>query len=185
MLNILGVGLPRTGTASLCEALRILGYNAIHHEPKRLDLNNLTAESFRCFDDVDAVTDAPACSFYRELRERYPELRYILTTRDEDSWWESIKSHINKIHTSADLEHVRYSDQLHAWLFGDSYPNELLYRRRFQEQTFLVWLWNPLPDRVLTMDIHAGDKWDKLCPFLGVPEPDTEFPWKNKSGTRP
>ncbi len=185
MLKILGVGLPRTGTSSLCEALRILGFNAIHHAPERLNLDNLTAESFRAYDDVDAVTDAPACSFYRELGERYPGLQYILTVRDEESWWESIKWHINKIHASADLGHIRYSDQLHAWLFGNPYPNEYLYRRRFREHNEAVMQW--VQERygsgegyLLVMDIHAGDKWDTLCPFLGVPIPDTEFPWLNK-----
>ena len=180
MLKILGVGLPRTGTASLCEALRILRYNAIHHEPERLDLNSLTVDSFRCYDDVDAVTDAPACSFYRELACEHRELRYILTMRDEESWWESIKSHINRIHASADLAHIHYSDQLHSWLFGDPYPNEFLYRKRFREHNEQVKQDIPLGCDLLTMDIHAGDKWDKLCLFLGVPEPDTEFPWLNK-----
>ncbi len=32
------------------------------------------------------------------------------------------------------------------------------------------------PNDLLVMDITAGDGWDKLCPFLGVPVPQKSFP---------
>jgi Sulfotransferase domain len=32
------------------------------------------------------------------------------------------------------------------------------------------------PDDLLEMNIIAGEGWDKLCPFLGVPLPSVPFP---------
>jgi hypothetical protein len=32
------------------------------------------------------------------------------------------------------------------------------------------------PGDLLVMDIAAGDGWGVLCPFLGLPTPDTPFP---------
>ena len=31
---------------------------------------------------------------YKELSQEYPNAKIILTVRDEDSWWESMKRHI-------------------------------------------------------------------------------------------
>lgn len=188
-LKIIGIGMPRTGTASLCEALRILGYNAIHHSPERIDLDTVNADSFAgLYDDVDAVLDMPAAFFHREIGRKYPGVKYIFTARDTDIWWESIKFHTHKIRQSADIKHVRYTDQLHRLLFGCAEPHEYLWKRRFSEwsEELLSYIsWAPLPKDIHTatairIDISAGDKWDKLCPFLGKPIPDVEFPWQNK-----
>ena len=32
------------------------------------------------------------------------------------------------------------------------------------------------PDDLLVIDISAGEGWEALCPFLGVPVPDKPFP---------
>lgn len=177
MLKIMGVGMPRTGTASLCEALQILGFNAIHHEPERIDLDAVKKDSLRVYDDVDAVVDMPAAYFHHELTSIYHVPTLILTGRDTNTWWESIKAHTNQIHVSANQAHIRYTDQLHTLLFGTAFPHEYLWKRAYN-------LWNLRLARqgAACLDISAGDKWDVLCSFLGVPEPDAEFPWENRRG---
>lgn len=187
MLKIMGVGMPRTGTASLAAALRILGFNTLHHAPERLDLDTLAlvGGSFRGYDDVDAVVDMPAAYFYPEIGMAYGVQKYILTTRDTDDWWESIKAHANRIRVSADQKHIRYSDRLHALLFGTHAPHEFLWKRRYRDwgtDTFLELSGRFGRGAVLDMDITTGDNWIRLCPFLGVPEPDVEFPWENRRG---
>jgi hypothetical protein len=32
------------------------------------------------------------------------------------------------------------------------------------------------PGDLLVLDITAGEGWDRLCPFLGLPEPGVPFP---------
>jgi hypothetical protein len=179
MLKILGAGLPRTGTASLAEALRVLGYNVIHHAPGHVPLFPSANQLWPEYDGVDAVTDAPASMYWRELRRAH-DCKIILTVREPNSWWESIKRHSNLIRVSTNIEHIRYTEALHSLLFGCPQPCEYWYKRRFVEHNAFVKGTVPA-DELLVMDIHRGDKWDVLCPFLGVEEPTREFPWKNKS----
>lgn len=189
-LKIIGIGMPRTGTASLCEALRILGYNAIHHAPQRIDLDTVNADTFAgLYDDVDAVVDMPAAFFWREIWDANPTAKLIFTFREVDLWWESIKFHTHKIRQSADLKHVRYTDQLHRLLFGSAEPQEYLWKRRMMDWT------SGIVDRLSAgtggafsfttktytiMNISNGDKWSNLCDFLDKPIPSVEFPWRNK-----
>jgi squalene cyclase len=183
-MKIIGAGLPRTGTATLAAALRILGFDAIHHAPERLPLYppaHPTPRYWQAYDDVDAVTDIPAAYWYQELIYAYPEAKLILTVRDADTWWESIKAHAYALRQSEDVDGTLYTDALHAMVYGSACPSEYLWKRRVYEHIVAVRQFArtlEVPGRVL--DISAGDKWDVLCPFLGVAEPDVEFPWENK-----
>ena len=180
MLKILGAGLPRTGTKTLCEALRMLRFNAIHHEPKRLRLFTALPipQHVAVYDNVDAVLDCPAAMYWREIYQHY-KCKVILTSREPADWWESIKWHTNQIRSSDNMSHIRYTDDLHGLLFGVATPHEYWWRRRYEEHNQAVRDAIPSED-LLEMDIVAGDKWDNLCEFLDVPKPDAEFPWEHR-----
>lgn len=183
MLKILGVGLPRTGTATLAKALEILGLRTIHHAPERIGLDGLAWDCFRgIFDDVDAVTDVPAALFHRPIGAAYPGLRYILTVRNVHDWYQSMLWHCGRIFASENTWHRRYTERLHEIAFGSNAPEAFLWQLRFEG-------WNESvkasisPGSLLVMDICGGDKWDRLCPFLGVEEPDAGlWPWENERG---
>lgn len=186
MLKILGVGYPRTGTSTLCEALRILGYNAIHHAPSRVSLyppDRNESDNYawwRRYDDIDAVTDAPAAMYWRELTIAYPGAKCILTVRDDGSWWESIKRHTNTIRTGNDLSHIRYTDALHTLLFSCPEPSLYWWLRRYRERNEMIRREIPR-EKLLVLDIVGGDKWEPLCEFLGKPIPGAPWPWENRS----
>lgn len=186
MLKILGVGLPRTGTASLAAALEILGLKTLHHAKDRIGLwpKDVDQDCWRAFDDIEAAVDVPVCLYWEQLLKTYPTCRVILTTRDAALWWESIKWHVNKIHQSDDLDHIRYSDELHALLFGCSYPQKYWYQRRFNEHVLTVYRQVPR-HRLLVINITKGEKWEILCPFLGAKQPEANFPWENKKQDDP
>jgi hypothetical protein len=38
----------------------------------------------------DATADVPACLYYRELLQAFPDARVILTVRDPEKWWQSM-----------------------------------------------------------------------------------------------
>jgi len=178
MLKILGVGLPRTGTNSMCEALRILGYNAIHHAPERIPLDINLGRDFAVYNDVDAVLDAPACYFQRELTQVYQPLKYILTVRDDKDWWESIRAHSVRILEQGDEQHVAYTKRLHAMLFGCEIPHRWLYLRAYRRHNQQMWELLPKP-QTLTIDV-TREGWEPLCRFLGREVPDAPFPWNNR-----
>jgi hypothetical protein len=117
--------------------------------------------------------------YQTEILEASPGCKAILTVRNEESWWESIKWHINTIHQSANLQHIYYSDLLHCLLFGTAYPHKYWYTRRAHEWNLRV-CETVTSTHLLVLNIVGGDKWHKLCPFLGVDVPDAEWPWLNK-----
>ena len=41
------------------------------------------------FEGYRAAVDWPACAFWRELAEAFPDAKVVLTTRDAESWYES------------------------------------------------------------------------------------------------
>jgi hypothetical protein len=177
-VKILGVGLSKTGTSSLNHALGILGFNSIHHEPERMrDIitgKNMSA-NFRVYDDVDAVTDLPAAYFYKELIAAYPKCKCILTIRDEDKWWISIEKHFNQrnpIETEAE-DPLNWHTRRYA--YGSATAKEHLYRQHFRDHNQSVQSTIP-QERLLLMNITAGDGWDKLCPFLNCELPAVRFP---------
>ncbi len=98
-LKVIGAGLPRTGTLSLKHALEQLGFGRCHHmtelarNPDRWPLwerafDGEPVEWEEIFQGFGATVDAPSCFFYREIAERYPEAKVILTVRDPNRWFE-------------------------------------------------------------------------------------------------
>ena len=172
MLKILGVGLSRTGTRSLAEALRILGYNTLHWAPERLrdtvDGNTAKPE-VRKYDDVDAVVDIPAAYFWRELDREYPGLKFILTVRERDSWLESVAKHYARIGP--------VDPNLQAMVYGSTKVIPWLYWRHYVTHTGTL-MKTFGPDRLLVMDILQDPSWQRLCWFLNKPIPDVPFPHK-------
>lgn len=170
--------MPRTGTRTLCDALTILGYKTVHN-PRDLPLFPDPLESFRAYAVTDAIADGPAILYWAELAAYY-QCKVILTVRNVDTWWESIKRHTNTIRTGEQMEHIAYADAFHGLLFGTPQPCRYWWQRRFEEHNERVKAMIAA-DSLLVMDIVGGDKWETLCPFLGKPQSKEEWPWRNKA----
>jgi activator of HSP90 ATPase len=82
---IYGIGLPRTGSTTLAEALRILGYRGSNFCSLTFSINIESNEQF----SIDN-------SYYKVLSELIIDAEkddlFILTTRKDVSWKRSIKS---------------------------------------------------------------------------------------------
>jgi len=118
-MKVLSLGLPKTGTASLAEAYRILGYQDVHHgmpavfqSPSDFEVlrraagatfPNLPTYTGRPFtraewDDVfgpcEVVTDV-AAFFAPQLVDVYPEAKVVLCERprgDVEAWFRSVST---------------------------------------------------------------------------------------------
>jgi hypothetical protein len=189
-MKILGVGLSKTGTRSLHAALTLLGFRSIHWDTARL--NDILEDSnpcphFRRYDDIDAVTDVPAALFYRELLNAYPKAKAILTIRDVESWWKSIHFHFTvrfPLPPTMDLRQPwnmpKFRAVVRTLAYGSAMPKEYIFKKRFLEHNARARREIPAK-RLLVLNIVAGEGWDKLCPFLGVPIPTVPFPHMNKT----
>lgn len=74
------IGLPRTGTTSMCSTLLSLNYKVAH-----------TAYTQTTFEQANAIADTPIFNDYKELYEHYPDSQFIYLTRDAEKWIPSIK----------------------------------------------------------------------------------------------
>ncbi len=182
-MKIFGIGLSKTGTTSLARALEILGYRTRDcmgvTQYRRGDLESIDLEEIERY---DAFTDTPIPSFYRELDERYPGSRFILTVREEGPWLASCRKQFTPRHAEKHNEATRR-------LFEDIYGTDVFDESRFREgyRRFVAGVldyFKDRPDDLLVIDVTAGEGWEKLCAFLGKPVPDLPFPRANVTRIR-
>jgi hypothetical protein len=65
----------------------------------------------------------------------------------------------------------------------DAFDAEKLARRRVEHEREVEAFFADAPQRLLVLDICAGEGWEKLCPFLGRPVPRQPFPWDHRTDT--
>ena len=96
MNKVFGIGWAKTGTKTLGECLRVLGYR---HCSQRLDLVDClyNGNLERIVDEArrfDSVEDWPWTLLYREMDAAFPGSRFILTIRNENRW---LRSYLNML----------------------------------------------------------------------------------------
>jgi len=166
--KVFGIGLSRTGTTSLTEALRLLGYKSVHCPLSLVAFNgNGLVLSTRIVGRFDAFTDSPVARMYRELDEAFPHLRFILTIRPLDKWMDSLRRMRTSFVLLKALPKVR---QLANDLCGTtSFADDRALERAFvnHSQGVREYFAERLDKDLLVLDVGAGDAWEKLCGFLG------------------
>jgi hypothetical protein len=164
--RVWNIGLPRTGTMTFCEALTILGYTKVQHNPR-----------FEHLADLQAASDAGCILYYKYLDYKYPGSKFVLTTRDLSSWIASAEFIYTKYPaTDKDIAilrrmHIYESVTFDRQKFIDAYHRHYADVRRYFKDR---------PDDLLVMNFIEGDGWEILCPFLELPIPEVPFPHKNK-----
>lgn len=172
--KVICIGWHKTGTTTLGDALLDLGYSVVG---ARLDLvDHLRAgdlESvFKVADTYVALQDVPWNALFRELDQRYPGSKFILTVRDESKWLLSVEKHFGASYSA-----------MREWLYGVGVfkGNERVYLTRYRKHYEDVKSYfRSRPNDLLIMDLSKGDDWRKLCSFLGCPIPKKRFPHSNK-----
>ncbi|MEY2458945.1 MAG: hypothetical protein QOG30_775, partial [Acidimicrobiaceae bacterium] len=99
--RIFGIGLNKTGTSSLHEALTILGYESLHWGgPAVRRLIEVSLERgepllSRLDPSLDAFSDVQALSTnFDRLDDQYPGSRFVLTVRPLEQWLDSRRRHV-------------------------------------------------------------------------------------------
>lgn len=182
MEKIFGIGLNKTGTSSLRECLKILGYR---HAPWRRQLvkdalrdRNL-GELFAYADQYESFEDWPWPLFYPELDNQYPESKFILTLRkNEYVWLKSLKKHALRSKPFINSRKYAYG---YAYPFRHEEAHLEFYRRHLAD---VKAYFKHRPDDLLLMCWETGDGWEKLCNFLNKPVPSEPLPHANNSKTK-
>jgi hypothetical protein len=205
-LQVIGVGLHRTGSMSVKAALERLGFGPCYHGMEALrrarDGDHWLA-AFESGGDVDwsvifdgyrATMDWPTVYFWEQLAAAYPAAKILLTERDPESWW---SSHAEMFRTGAALEQ-ELTDEQRQWaeesgfgrmqaalgtvapaIFDGQVFDKAHCLRVFARHYERVRQTVPA-ERLLAYRVQEG--WEPLCRFLGVEVPDEPFPRVNVGG---
>jgi len=195
--KIFGIGLSRTATSSLNQALRKLGYDSIHW----LNPNTQTVIGGDDFVLFEGFTDITVSYQFEALYDRFPNSRFIYTSRPKESWIRSVSSHYGNsrgINSPKELDLPNVAQRFD----GGVAPAELnLYSRHatweaahdhFQDRVHQFFAarqetqtaQNNHNGRFLELKVTEGEGWEELCPFLGKAVPDRPFPNVNKRATQ-
>ncbi len=190
-LEVIGAGLGRNATFSLKFALERLGFDPCFHMselfanvraqlPLWLDVVDGKPDWDGIFADFRSTTDYPACSYWRELAEHYPQAKLVLTTRDADSWFDSVSETIFAPRMQATLVGTPVERMMKGAIY-DAFAAGSMQDRAFmtdwyEKRNAEVIAALP-PERLLVF--HPKQGWEPLCEFLGVPVPDCPFPRVN------
>lgn len=188
-LKIIGVGVGRTGTASLKVALEKLGTGKGYHmsevlqdPPKAkgwIDAANGNADWDKIFEGYGSSVDYPGCTFWQELADYYPDAKLLLTVRDPERWFDSINETIMSEMLAKGIKNSPFGELMQRIVF-DTVDN------RMQDKDYMVAYFEnrnaeiiaAVPaERLLVYRVREG--WGPLCEFLGMPVPDEDFPHIN------
>ena len=193
-LQVIGAGFGRTGTMSLRDALNTLGFGPCYHMSEVIRNPHYArywAELSRggkvdweeVFAGYRSTVDWPACSYWKELAERWPEAKVILTVRDPEQWYRSTQNtifsdeHLARFEgPDADPDFRAMVDKLYYQTFdhrGDDKDHAIAVYNAHNEDVKR----SLPPERLLVLDPAQG--WEPLCDFLGVAVPEAQFPCIN------
>ncbi|MDT5244110.1 MAG: hypothetical protein QOD36_1486 [Mycobacterium sp.] len=194
-LRVIGAGFGRTGTLSIKAALEELGFDPCYHmtvafaQPvhavrwaaasrgEAVDWRELLA-GYR------ATVDWPACSYYRELVAAFPDAKVLLTVREAEGWYDSVRATIYRMRKLTTFPPVRQflrvflpnTQKVLVNVHETFWDNT--FKGRFTDRQYAIGVYNAHieavksyvpPERLVVFS--ARDGWEPLCTFLGVPVP--------------
>ena len=202
-LKVIGAGFGRTGTNSTQVALNQLGFpcyhmfevignkeNKGHLEFWRRVANAPAGEQHdwqRVFADYTATVDNPGCCVWRELMDAYPDAKVLLTLHPggPEAWYRSTMGTIYFTELMWQFKFLKATtpfarklgDMTHKLIWQRSHKGSMANREsaiaRYEEHIAEVKAAVP-QEKLLVYSVDQG--WAPLCEFLGVAEPDGEFP---------
>ncbi len=176
--RVFGLGLNKTGTSSLHEALTILGYESLHWGGPEIRrkveaaleagvplLSNLDPR-YDAFSDILALS-----TNYARLDVQYPGSGFVLTVRPVDAWIDSRRRHVER-----NIRLHERGEYTGTFLVVD----EPAWRREWAEHVPAVREYFAGRDDLLELDVTADPGWESLCSLVRVDVPDVPFPWENR-----
>lgn len=190
-IQLIGAGLPRTGTMALKQAAESLTGGRCYHMVEVSDGEDHLAKWIRVLDgetnlldDIlvgfDYAVDWPFSSLWKEAADRYPDAVVLLSHRgDAKTWWTSadktVWHHMRNLGPDDPEDWRRLNERLQR-RFGDPWDGAesamAIYDAHVAEVRATI-----SPSRLI--EYQPGDGWGPLCRALNVAEPDRPFPHVN------
>jgi hypothetical protein len=209
-MQVIGAGLPRTGTLTQKLALELLGFAPCYHWVDVIANLDRVAQWERALDgegpweeifaDCQATVDWPGGFFYAELVEAYPQAKVVLSVRDPQRWEASFREtiwdmcfgdtlvrHLSAARAKIDPRWERYLQLIDRmfWIDRGTFAAD-----GGEQPENLIAAMHRHEDavkalvpaeRLLVWDVTEG--WEPLCEFLEVAVPDQPLPHANDRDT--
>lgn len=210
-VEMICVGLSRTGTSSLKAALSILLPGITYHGMDFLnEINNPDSYTFwlamsegrattKMIRDYfisrqcSAVCDVPSILYWREIHAAFPSAKLVLTERDPGHWFTSINNTLVPLAIMVD----RWSWMLKIICFvfyGRTYQISLLRmlldqfnKKELQDEQSARKFYSDWTREIVSatnnnvLQFEVAAGWAPLCQYLGCPTPQQNFPRLNDS----
>lgn len=167
---IVCIGLPRTGTSSLCAAYRLLGLKVVHGAG---DYGSVDADVFS-----DAPWWTPGAILATRMRDKL-----VCTVRDYESWSRSMLAHFSGMGDDPVMHPVDYI--AYRALFGHK-PFPLTPEKlsvAYDAHAWAAMFARPTMLTICTSAITDRQKWEAVCATVGLEVPDIPFPHENATGS--
>lgn len=178
--KVFGIGFHKTGTSSLGEALRQLGYSPVaNYSPALLPaIKSKNWEQVKEFcQPYQAFEDNPWPLIYSELDALFPGSKLILTLRPPEKWVSSLTNHFSGSTTA-----------MRQFIYGDSYGDPTNAQERYlvrynqHNQRVLNYFANR-PNDFALVDWEMGHGWAEICKLLDCDVPERPFPHTNSKSS--
>lgn len=175
--KIFVVGLPRTGTTSVCVAAVQAGLPTAH-----------TAYTQQCFEHAQFLSDTPCFSHYAHLASRYPDSKFILLCREERAWLASIKRLLARMQKKLLIERGDFSPLLKQsyhqvfaplnsqTMLDDQHLLDCYQRHQRDVREYFA----DEPARLLCINLIAPNAYLHFCEFLAIAPHQDSFAHLNK-----
>ena len=194
-MKVFCIGTWKTATTSVGQALNFLykgKHQAYSFENQNLYLNNNFKELANISKNIQTFDDSPwnCIEVWTKLEKLYPNSKFILSIRDEEEWFNSMKSwyggDLNTFRRSR-FHKKTYDNQLKQFgyniekmsVFNDS--TKKMWIDWYNKRNTYVKEYFKNTDRLLILNFKDGNLWDKLCTFLNKKIPIINFPNLNKN----
>jgi hypothetical protein len=165
MNKIFIIGLPRTGTTSICAAMLELGFSVAH-----------TAYTERAFFEAKVIADTPIFCDYQHLDKAYPNAKFIYLTRTMDKWLPSIgqlltRMHVNLIRGDGGFNPIikRCYQAVFAPYSSENINNiDFLAQCYQQHEKQVIEYFQDRADDLLTIDVSVNQHYAQLIKFLDI-----------------
>lgn len=192
MNKVIGIGFHKTGTTTLEKCLVDLGFRPQAAWGNSHHLNKYWFEGdyepmLKFAERFKSLSDDPwnFGDFYRHLDARFPGSKFILTVRDSEKWFDSLRRWCTpKGSKKTSLLWLPDAVQFHKAIFGitensfESYKDHYIKVYEARNESIKEYF-KDRPTDLLIID-WTKNGWKPLCDFLNRPIPNKPIPHLNK-----
>ncbi|XQW84044.1 sulfotransferase [Thalassotalea piscium] len=173
------IGLPRTGTTSVCAALLKLGFSVAH-----------TAYTQQTFECAQVIADTPIFNDFILLDKKYPNARFIYLARELNLWLPSIAQLLQRMTKNLLRDDGGFNPIIKRCYLETFYPftEDNIQSQAFLTQCYLTHqqkvthYFKATPERLLSINISQDDAFEQLLSFLNIPAASGKFEKMNIGG---